>query len=440
VNFDKTNDRGWKMACIEKTSADADTSFEELLCSQCSPEEILTITADLIRIESHRSAPAKESAAAEYIRDLFCREGIESELREVRPGRPNVIAVLRGHRNGPRLMLNGHTDTVPPGTMENAFSPRVTDGILSGRGACDMKAGLAAQICALVSLKRASVKLDGDLIFTGVIAEEDGTSLGSLDIVENGPRAEMVVVAEPTDLRVAIAHKGFDYYKIEVDGVAAHSSRPDKGSNAIYRAASIVGAIERHLIPEIASNRHPLLGSATVNVSSIIGCARSEAATAFGGGPVEKPAGGTVPDSCTICLDQRRLPGSSFMDIIAPLERLVHQIFGHRDAPVARVSFTPACPELESHPPLDTDAGHALVRECIRISSEKASVPPAPIGVPYWSDAALFSSGWNVPAIVFGPGDIAVAHSNDECVAVDQLVRAKQVNTLLAAALLVRDK
>jgi succinyl-diaminopimelate desuccinylase len=299
-----------------------------------------------------------------------------------------------------------------------------------------MKAGLAAQISALVSLKRAGVDLNGDLIFTGVIAEEDGTSLGSLDVVKNGPRADMIVVAEPTGLRVAIAHKGFDYYSIQVDGVAAHSSRPDKGTNAIYCAAAIVAAIDQQLIPEIGSTTHPLLGAASVNVSSIIGCAKSEAATAFGGGPIIKPAGGTVPDTCTIRLDQRRLPGSSFTDIIPRLEHLIRQIPCHPGSPMARVDFTPACPELESHPPLDTEAGHPLVRECVQIAAARAGVPPEPIGVPYWSDAALFNSDWKIPAIVFGPGDIAVAHSNHECVTIDQLIKATHVNALLAATLL----
>jgi succinyl-diaminopimelate desuccinylase len=424
------------MVDVGETSTHNKASFKKLICSQCTPEEILAITSDLIRIESHRGAPAKEGEAAEYIRNLFLREGIDAQLRQVRRGRPNVIATLPGRGNGPRLMFNGHTDTVPPGTMEFPFNPQIISGILYGRGACDMKAGLAAQICALVSLKRAGVDLDGDLIFTGVIAEEDGTSLGSLDVLANGPRADMIVVAEPTDLRVAIAHKGFDYYKIEVDGVAAHSSRPERGINAIYCAAAIVAAIEQRLIPEIGCTTHPLLGSASVNVSSIIGCARSEAATAFGGGSVEKPAGGTVPDTCTISLDQRRLPGSSFTDIIPRLQLLIEQIPGRRGTPMARVSFTPACPELESHPPLDTDAGHALVRECVQIAAALAGVAQEPIGVPYWSDAALFNSSWNVPAIVFGPGDIAVAHSNDECVAIDQLVKATHVNALLAAALL----
>ena len=297
------------------------------ILAACSVNEVRQLTAELVRIELHRNAVGQETDAATFIRDRFLAEGIPAELREVRPGRPNVIAVLAGGGSGPRLMFNGHTDTVPPGTMGDAFSPRIEDGMLTGRGSCDMKAGLAAQICAMLALKRSGVSLSGDVIFTGVIAEEDGTSLGSLDIVANGPRADMVVVAEPTNLHVAISHKGFDYYRIEFEGRAAHSSRPEDGINAIYRAAAVIAAIREKLVADLATTTHPLLGPASVNVASIIGFPRSEIATALGRkGPIEKPDGGTVPDTCTVSLDHRRLPGISHLDFVARLEALVAAI------------------------------------------------------------------------------------------------------------------
>jgi acetylornithine deacetylase/succinyl-diaminopimelate desuccinylase len=415
----------------------AETDLLQQVSARFSDEEVLATTMDLVRLESHRGAPGHETAVAEYIHGLLTSEGIDTELYEVRPGRPNVIGVLHGVEDGPRLMFNGHTDTVPPGAMDRPFEPRIEDGVLYGRGACDMKGGLSAQLCAVISLKRAGAKFAGDIIFSGVIAEEDGTSLGSLHLVEKGPKADMVIVAEPTNLRVAVAHKGFDYYRIEVDGVAGHSSRPEHGVNAIYRAGAIVSAIERGLVPRLALTSHPLLGAATINVSSIIGCARSEAATAFGGGVIEKPAGGTVPDTCTICLDHRRLPGSQVSDVLGLLETLAEAASG--GGPPVRVSFTPACPELDSHPPLDTGAHHPLVRECLRVAAAQTGVVDGPVGVPFWSDAALFNANWRAPAIVFGPGDITVAHSNRECLPVLALMQATRINALLAAALLRPD-
>jgi acetylornithine deacetylase/succinyl-diaminopimelate desuccinylase-like protein len=424
------------MTNAAETSTEPPSDADAAILAECRADEVRDLTRDLVRIESHRSAPGQETATATHILELFHSAGIDAELREVRPGRPNVIATLPGEGGGPRLIFNGHTDTVPPGTMIDPFEPRIENGIMRGRGTADMKGGLAAQICAMLALKRSAARLDGDVVFTGVIAEEDGTSLGSLDIANDGPSADMVVVAEPTDLRIAIAHKGFDYYEIEVEGSAAHSSRPDKGVNAIYRAAEIVSAIEKQIVADLGDIKHPLLGAATVNVASIIGFARSEIATAFGRGPMLKPDGGTVPDTCTICLDHRRLPGGSHLDFVDRLQALIAGLGPHPDAPPPRVSFKPACPELDTHPPLDTDDGHALVRESLRIASAETGLPPEPVGVPYWSDAALFNTRWRVPAIVFGPGDIAVAHSNAEHVPVDQLLQATRINALLAATLL----
>jgi acetylornithine deacetylase/succinyl-diaminopimelate desuccinylase len=318
--------------------------------------------------------------------------------------------------------------------MADAFAPKIVDGAITGRGSCDMKGGLVAQLCAMIAIKRAGLRLGGDLIFTGVIAEEDSTNLGSLDVVANGPRADMVVVAEPTGLRVAVAHKGFDYYRIDVPGIAGHSSQPEKGINAIYRAAAIVTAIRNELAPSLKATVHPVAGSATINVSSIKGYAMSEAATAFGGGPIDKPAGGTVPDSCVITLDHRRLPRSDRDAMLLRLQELAETAAG--PGPMVTAHFTPACPELESHPPLDTDPDHELVRQCGRIAHSLAGVFATPIGVPYWSDGALFNTGWRVPTIVFGPGDIALAHSDKERLPIDELVKASRINALLAASLL----
>jgi acetylornithine deacetylase/succinyl-diaminopimelate desuccinylase len=415
-------------------ASERDEALDRLLAANMPDREVVETAAATIRLESHRSAPGQETAVAVFLHGKLIGEGIGAELREAAPGRPNVIGILPGRGDGPSLMFNGHTDTVPPGAMEGAFDPRLVDRQLTGRGACDMKGGLVAQLCAMIALKRAGIRLRGDLIFTGVIAEEDSTNLGTLDIVRNGPRADMVVVAEPTNLLVAIAHKGFDYYRIAVEGVAAHSSRPEQGINAIYRAGRVVEAIERQLVPSLAAVRHPLIGPASINVSSIIGYARSEEATALGRGPIEKPAGGTVPDVCVVTLDHRRLPGSAHLDLLPHLTAIAAEAAGA--GPPVRVSFTPASRELDSHPPLDTGADHPLVRECLRLVNNAGIQQTAATGVSYWSDAALFNAGWKVPAIVFGPGDIALAHSDAESVPIDQLLRATRVNALLAAALL----
>ncbi|KAA0969625.1 M20 family metallopeptidase [Aureimonas fodinaquatilis] len=412
------------------------SALPEAVARHLDADELLRLTSDILAIESHRNAPGHETPVATHIRDVLRSEGIDAELKDVCDGRCNVIAVLPGTGSGPTLMFNGHIDTVPPGDMPRAFEPHIVGGNLFARGACDMKAGVAAQYYAMIALKRAGVPLAGDLIFTGVVGEEDGTSEGSLDVIANGPKADMVVVAEPSDLDVIVAHKGFDYYRIEVEGVPTHSSRPTNGVSAIYKAANIITAIEERLIPRTNERLHQLLGAASVNVSAVIGYARNEMVTAVRRAPGDKPAGAVVPDICTIYMDRRRIPGETLAEIEAGFEALLNELRAADPSLDAKLFFTPGSEDLYSHPPLDTDPSHPLVTECLRLAAQEVGIPPVPKGVPYWSDAALFNAMQGTPAIVFGPGHIGVAHSNSEFVPVHELIKAARVNAGLALSLL----
>ncbi|WP_046867149.1 M20 family metallopeptidase [Microvirga massiliensis] len=421
---------------LDRNSAGNNEHLPDYIAKCLNADELLKLTRDVLSIESHRDAPGHETPVATYIRDVLRAEGIEADLKEVSDGRCNIIAVLPGTSGGGSLMFNGHTDTVPPGEMQHPFDPRVVGGKLFARGACDMKAGVAAQFYALIALKRAGVRLAGDLIFAGVVGEEDGTSIGSLDVIANGPAADMVVVAEPSDLEVIVAHKGFDYYRIEVEGIPTHSSCPSRGVSAVYKAAKIITAIEEKLVPLTDMRPHPLLGSASLNVSAVIGYARNEATTALRRAPGDKPPGAVVPDTCAIYLDRRRIPGETSEGIMADFEGLLDELRAADPKLDAKVYFTPGSVDLPSHPPLDTDPTHALVQECLRLAAREAGIMPEPKGVPFWSDAALFNAMAGKPAIVFGPGHIGVAHSNNEFVPVHELIKAARVNTALALSLL----
>jgi len=394
------------------------------------------ILEGLVATQSHREAPGHETPCAIHIKQLLEREGITAELQEVRDGRCNVIARLSGTGGGPVLMFNGHIDTVPPGQMQDPFVPKIADGKLFGRGAVDMKGGIAGQLAAMIALKRSGLRFAGELIFAGVIAEEDSTSLGSLHVMEHGPRPDMVVVSEPTGLDTVTAHKGFDYYRIDIRGRANHSSRPDKGVSAVYRGAHIVTAIKESFIARSCAATHPLLGHASLNVAAMLGYANNEAIAVMRRGPGDKPPGAVVPDICTIYMDRRRIPGESLDGVMAEFEGFLAEQRQADPCLEATVSFTPACPELPSHPPLDTDPNHVLVRECVRLAAAHAGKPPEARGVPFWSDAALFNDHAGIPAIVFGPGHVEVAHSDHEHVPVDQVAKGARVFALLAKSLL----
>ncbi len=408
------------------------------LLSVFKDEEIVKLTADLIAIPTHRKTERKETDCAVFIRDVFRNEGIPVELVDVDCGRCNVIARLPGRGGGPSLMFNGHTDVVPPGEMPNAFDPRIVDGKLYGRGASDMKGGVACQVYAMLALKRAGIALDGDVVFTGVIAEEDGTSLGSVNVIEHGPSAEMVVVAEPSGLETIVAHKGFDYYAIDVVGTSAHSSQPENGVNAIYKAARVLHAVETRLIPETAQFTHSLLGPPSINVSGVLGAARTEESLIRGVSEVQKLPGGTVPDFCRIHFDRRRVPGETLDGVLRQFEQLLEALREEDPSLCVEVSFLPGGETLPTHPPLDTSPDAALVRSCLAASEAIVGNAPIAKGVPFWSDAAIFNDRLGVPAIVYGPGYIDQAHSTDEFVPLDHLYKAARVFALLAAGVVGR--
>lgn len=417
-------------------AATIDETIEAKLLAALETVDPVALTTDLVAIQSHREISGHETPCALFIKALLEREGIETYLQEVRDGRCNVIGILRGKAGGPTLMYNGHIDTVPPGAMPEPFTPRIENGLLYGRGTVDMKGGVAGQICAMIAIKRAGIALGGDLILSGVIAEEDSTSLGSLHIIEHGPKPDMVVVSEPTGLDVVTAHKGFDYYRIDVHGRANHSSRPDKGISALYKGAKIVNAIESRFIASSCARSHPLLGHASLNTAAMLSYANNEAVTVLRRAPGDKPPGAVVPDICTIYLDRRRIPGETLEGVMRDFEQLLAELKTEDPELDATASFTAACPELPSHPPLNTNPDYPLVTECVRLGAIHAGSPSEAKGVPFWSDAALFNDHAGIPAIVFGPGHVEVAHSNHEHVPVDHLTKATRVFALLPIALL----
>src|SRR4030042_1781137 len=213
--------------------------------------EIERLVKDLVRIESHPEVPTLEKAVAEHLNEFLVREGIESRLRLVEKNRPNVIAGIKGQGKGKSLMLTGHPDTVPAFDMDiPPFTPKVANGRLYGRGALDMKGGLGAMAMTIVAIDRARIKLEGELYFTAVVGEER-KSEGTEDLIVKGPRADMAIVGEPTDLEVQPSHRGLEWLDVHFYGKAAHGGQADRGVNAISMAAKFIGKVEEDLQPKL---------------------------------------------------------------------------------------------------------------------------------------------------------------------------------------------
>ena len=206
--------------------------------------DVAELAARLVEIESINpdvvAGGSGELGLARFVAEWCERAGLETTLTELRPGRANVVAAARGSGGGRSLMLNAHMDTVGVAGMTDPFAPRIEGGRLYGRGAQDMKGSLAACMLAAADAKRR--RLRGDVIVTAV-ADEEFASIGT-EAVASTIAADAAIVTEPTDLRVAVAHRGFVHLEVEVTGRAAHGSRPDVGIDAIAKMGRVLVGIE----------------------------------------------------------------------------------------------------------------------------------------------------------------------------------------------------
>jgi len=362
--------------------------------------KVLRLVQDLISIESHIDALGREAAIGRFLANWFQEHGIEAELQPVEGGRANIVARIPGG-DGPSLMLNGHMDTVPAGDMADAFAPHVRDGVLWGRGACDMKGAVAAMACTMAATVHddASSHLAGDLLFTGTVGEETG-SIGVMALMEAGVKTDYAVVGEPTSLRVGIAHKGACFVRVSLTGRGAHGSRPDEGVNAVSYASRIIQALETDFRAKLSKRIHPLLGTSTVSIGRV--------------------SGGTQPnivaEECSIDIDRRTLPDEG--GTLEEIRTLVAGICDSIDGLSWNVEEMPET-VIVPHVALGT-APDAVLSKSAQRTCAQLGLPSDPVGVSYWTDGGhLAASG--IETIVLGPGDIANAHGPNDQVKTSEL-------------------
>jgi acetylornithine deacetylase len=363
------------------------------------------LARDLVRIDSRnptltRDGPG-ELAAARALGATLESWGFRVAMPEAAPGRPNVVA--RGGRaaSGRSLMLNGHLDVVGvEGMTHEPFASQERNGRLYGRGASDMKGGVAA-MCAAAA--RATAKgLDGEVIIAAVVDEEH-TSIGTRDLMRRGVRADAAVVAEPTGLAIMPAHKGFAWIEVDVHGRAAHGSRYEIGIDAILEAGAVLGELERIERDELPARLHPLLGRASLHVSTIEG----------GSG------WSTYPDRCVIRIERRTLPGERAEGPLEEVQAAIARARGRGRSleANARLVLVQAPSDVAPNAPIVRALETALTKcgESVRIA-----------GMTAWTDAALLNEA-GIPAICFGPGDIALAHAAEEWIDIEEIERATDV-------------
>jgi acetylornithine deacetylase len=402
--------------------------------------QTVALTQELVRIPTENPKLAGIEAGAE----ATCQDVIEARLRDlgcaterwdVYPGRPDVVGALRGEggKEARSLILNGHIDVVPAGDPAAwtypPFAAEIADGKIWGRGAVDMKGGIAAMIGAVAGIQQSGIRLQGDVFLESVVDEETGGP-GTSQTVEHGYRADAAIVVEPTDFVIQPVEGGLEWLRVVVRGRSGHSAYRYRSVhaggqgvavNAIEKAAKLLAAVqelERHWA---VHKRHPLLpaGITTINPGVMIG--------GTGGGESGVPnvltAVSTFPDYCALELSLKYLPSEETANVRAEFEDYISRVAAAdpwlRDHP----------PEIEwgirgvSFPPAETPADHPLLGVLSEAAEQATGSPAAVEGMEAVTDLAWLA-GAGIPGVIFGPGTlVGNAHGDNEHIVIADLTK-----------------
>jgi acetylornithine deacetylase/succinyl-diaminopimelate desuccinylase-like protein len=388
------------------------SAAEQAVLDRIDEDWLVELTTSLVRAAG-QNPPGEEAATVAVLSAAATELGLDVVETAVEPGRNNVRITLEGD-GGPGLLLLGHTDVVPVGDgwTTDPFGGAVHDGRIYGRGASDMKGGLAASLAALAALR--GVGLSGPVELAALVDEEE-TGKGIRAFVSSVPGPFLgCITAEPTDLQTIIGARGASYLRAEIHGKACHAGNPDGGANAIYGAAAVIAEIER-LHAELAKRPHPLLGPATWSVGQIHG----------------GTGGSIVPAECVVVADRRLLPGES---TDAVLDDLRARVAGLR---LADRGLTVDLAMPMEMPAFQTPADSELARATDAALAD-AGGPGLPLGG--WTaacDGGYVARDLGVPVVVLGPGSAtSQAHRADESVAIEELLVASRAYALTALRLL----
>ncbi len=367
--------------------------------TQQDRNEILSILTELIKIPSvntGKDADIPEARIADFITEYLQNIGIKCQTIVTDTGRPNIIGRWPDDTNEkPTLTLNAHIDTVNiDGMVIEPFSADVKDGRIYGRGACDTKASLAIFLWLMKHIPDYKDIIYKRIEFLATCDEENFCG-GSRYLVENGYKADEMIIGEPTNCRVGVAHRGLMNINLIAKGTCAHASVPNQGENAIYKITEAITLISKKWIPQLEADKHNLLGRATSAVTIIKGGHRIN----------------IIPDRCEATMDTRILPNQSPDELIDYLQKVVGDLCEVQ------------C--VAQYPALETDANLPFVRRLLQ-ASKQFTGSDKPVGLPYLTDASQFART-GAKCVVFGPGGIEQAHSANEYLEIDQLYQSAEI-------------
>jgi succinyl-diaminopimelate desuccinylase len=370
-----------------------------------SKDEIIELTRKLIRVPSYSGDARTLSQIAQIISEEMKRMNFSVELIEAEKGLSNVIGTFRGSADALCLLFNGHTDVVPAQrggdwTVE-PFGAEIKEGRIYGRGACDMKGGLAAMLAAARIAFRLFPEYKGNLILTATVDEEIGGFKGLKYVVERGIKADMGIVCEPSALKIVNVCKGLLQLRLRTKGKSAHGGVPEQGVNAISKMMKILNRLEGH---DFGQTPHKVLGRPTVNIGRI------------GGG--QKP--NVVPDSCEAEIDIRYLPGKNHRQIIDDVERAIAELKKEDrqiNTEIEIIRYRSSLEIAQNLPVIKAimEAGKGILGEYLEL---RGMITPG-------DSEYLVNAG--IPSIIFGPGDEHLAHSANEWIAINDILTAAEI-------------
>jgi acetylornithine deacetylase len=358
--------------------------------------------ADLVRINSINPSlmpgGAGEREIAAYLRGVMQQLGLQVAQHEPASDRISTVGTLRGSGGGKSLMLNGHIDTVGVEQMPNPFSADIRDGKLYGRGAYDMKGSVAAMLAAVKALRDARVSLKGDVLLAAV-ADEEYASLGTADIAQRY-KPDAAIITEPTELQLAVAHKGFVWLEVVVTGKAAHGSRPQLGIDANLKMGRFLHELDQLEQELRARQPHPLIGLPTLHAAMITGGREMS----------------VIADRCELRIERRTIPGETEAQSVAELQAIADRLSATDN------DFHAAVKSFFAREPFEVAATDPIVQAVKNTAADVLGQPIEPNGVSFWTDAALLAAA-EIPTVVCGPIG-AGAHAAEEWVDLQSVEQA----------------
>jgi succinyl-diaminopimelate desuccinylase len=369
-------------------------------------KELIDLTTRLVRIPTE-NPPGNEKAAAKFLKPLLARMDFKAKTVLSPEGRWNIVAERRWGRGGRTLAFNGHLDVVPAGDPSQwkylPFEGRLSKGRIYGRGASDMKSGIASFIHALSMIDRSKIRLDQGGVVLHLVSDEESHGHQGMGFLtqKEGIRGDAALVGEPTDLQPVIAQKGALWLRITTLGKSAHGSRPHLGVNAVEKMMKLMERLRS--VP--LEKEHPLLGKPTLSIGTIQGGTKIN----------------VVPDRCEIEVDRRMLPGEKKEEALRQMKETLDSLDSLDSF------FQYRMEEIDFAEPSEVDSEEEIVKIAVDAIQEVMGRKPPLSAFSGFTDSRFYINHCHIPTLIFGPGAVDQSHTTDESVEVEALVQAARI-------------